>query len=102
MAIHKHLVYHTETNKPDKLIAAGHSCFTKLKEWLTDIETAADLTNESRAKLAKAKSRGLPCTLVTEAINSDKSWDEIKNLLQLKLCNADIHTYSSHFMEIQQ
>ena len=27
---------------------------TKLEEWLTDIETAADLTNESRAKLAKA------------------------------------------------
>ena len=27
---------------------------TKLEEWLTDIETAADLTNESRAELAKA------------------------------------------------
>ena len=26
-----------------------------------DIETAADLTNESSAKLAKAKSRGLTC-----------------------------------------
>ena len=52
--------------------------------------------------LAKAKSRGLTCTLVTEAINSDISWDEIKDLLQLKLCNADIHTYTSHFMEIQQ
>ena len=75
---------------------------TKLEEWLTDIETAADLTNESRAKLAKAKLRGLTCTLVTEAINSDKSWDEIKDLLQLKLCHADIHTYISCFMEIQQ
>ena len=67
-----------------------------------DIETAADHTSESRAKLAKMKSRGLICTLVTEAINLDKSWDEIKDLLWLKLCSADIHTYTSHFMEIQQ
>ena len=28
---------------------------TKLEEWLTDIETVADLTNESQAKLAKLK-----------------------------------------------
>ena len=26
----------------------------------------------------------------------------MKDLLWLKLCNADIHTYISHFMEIQQ
>ena len=50
----------------------------------------------------KAKLRGLTCIFVTEAINSDKSWDEIKDLLQLKLCNADIHTYTLHFMEILQ
>ena len=48
---------------------------TKLEELLRDMETAADLTNESRAKLAKVKSRWLTHTLVTEAINSDKSWD---------------------------
>ena len=72
----------------------------KLEDWLTDIETAADLTSQSRARLAKAKSRGLMCTLVTEAIISNKSWDEIKDLLSLKLCNADIHTYISQFMEI--
>ena len=106
-AMHKHLVYHTEAVKSNKFITAGHSCFqehnsTKLQEWLTDIETAADHTNESRAKLAKAKSRGLTCTLVTEAINSDKFRDEIKNLLWLRLYNADIHTYTSCFMEIQQ
>ena len=53
----------------------------KLEEWLTDIEAAADLTSESRAKLAKAKLRGLMCTLVTEAITSSKSWDKIKDLL---------------------
>ena len=66
-----------------------------------DIESAADLTNKSQARLAKAKLRGLTCTLVPEAINSDKSWDEIKDLLQLKLCNANIHTYTLYFMEIQ-
>ena len=106
MAVHKHLVYHTETNKPDKLITTGHTVLnkhnsTKLEEWLTDIETAAYLTHESRAKLAKAKLRGLTCTLVTKTINSDKSWDKIKDLLWLKLCDADIHTYTSCFMDIQ-
>ena len=76
--------------------------YTKLEYWLMDIERAADLTTESQAKLAKAKSRGLTCTLVTEAINSGKSWEEIKDLLWLKLCNANIHTYTLHFMDIQQ
>ena len=37
-----------------------------------------------------------------EAINSGKSWEEMKDLLQLKLCNANIHTYNSCFMDIQQ
>ena len=107
MAIHKHLVYHTEAVKPKNPLLQDIAVFnehdsTKLEEWLTDIETAADLTNESRVKLAKAKLRGLTHTLVTEAINLDKSWDEIKDFLWLKLCNADIHPYTSHFMEIQQ
>ena len=75
---------------------------TTLEEWLTGIETAADLSNESRAKLAKVKLRELTCALVTEAINLDKSWDEIKDLVQLKLCNTDIYTYTLCFMEIQQ
>ena len=75
---------------------------TKLEDWLLDIEMAADLTSKSRARLAKAKSQGLTFTLVTEAISSNKSWDEIKDLLRLKLCNVDIHTYTSQFMEIQQ
>ena len=75
---------------------------TKLEDWLMDIETAADLTNESQAKLAKTKLGGLTHTLITEAINSDKSWEEIKDLLWLKLCNANIHTYTSCFMDIQQ
>ena len=67
---------------------------TKLEDWLTDIEMAADLTSESRARLAKAKSQGLMYTLVTEAITSNKSWDDIKDLLWLKLCNANIHMYT--------
>ena len=37
-----------------------------------------------------------------EAIKSDKLWDEIKDLLSLKLCNADTHTYTSCLMEILQ
>ena len=51
---------------------------TKLEEWLTDKETVVDLTSESQAKLAKAKSRGLTDTLVMETINSEKTWDDIK------------------------
>ena len=66
-----------------------------------DIETAADLTTESRSKLAQVKSRGLTCTLITEAIISGTSWD-IKDFLQLKLCDTNIHTPISCFMEIQQ
>ena len=80
-------------NKPDS---------TKLEDWLTDIEMAADLTRENRARLVKVKSRGLMHTLVTEAIMSNKFWDERTDLLQLKLYNANIHTYTLHFMEIQQ
>ena len=41
-------------------------------------------------------------TLETETINSGKSWEGIKDLLYLKLCYASIHTYTSHFMDIQQ
>ena len=40
--------------------------------------------------------------LVMEAINSEKTWDEIKDLLRLKLCNANIHTYTSCFIDKQQ
>ena len=70
-----------------------------LEDWLVDIETAADLTAESRTKLAKAKSKGLTHTLITEALTSRKYWDDIKDL---KHCNSDIHTSVSHFIEIKQ
>ena len=79
----------------------GHD-ITQLEDWLVDIETAADLTAESRTKLAQAKSKDLTCTSITEAITSGKSWDDIKNLLHLKICNSNIHTSISCFMEIQQ
>ena len=75
---------------------------TLLEDWLTDIETVTDLTSESRTKLSQAKSKGLPCTLITEAIISRKSLDNIKNLFWLKICNSDIHTSISHLLEIQQ
>ena len=63
-----------------------------LEDWLTDIETASELTNESRTKLAQAKSRGLVRTLITKALIAQKSWDKIKDSLCLKISNVDIHT----------
>ena len=74
----------------------------QLEDWLVDIETAGNLTDESRTKLAQAKSKGLTHTLKTEALTSGKCWEEIKDLLHLKICNSDIHTSVSHFMDIQQ
>ena len=65
---------------------------SQLEDWLTDIETASKLTNKSRTKLAQAKSRGLVRTLITEVLIAQKSWDEIKDSLCLKISNADIHT----------
>ena len=41
---------------------------SQLEDWLTDIETASELTNKSRTKLAQVKSRGLVRTLITEAL----------------------------------
>ena len=75
---------------------------SQLEDWLIDIKTASDLSGESRTKLAQAKSKGLICTLISEALSSNKTWDEIKDSLHLKICNLDIHTSVSHFMEIQQ
>ena len=75
---------------------------SQLEDWLTDIESAAKLTNESRTKLAQAKSCGLVRTLISEALTAQKSWDEIKDSLCLKISDADIHTSISRFMDIQQ
>ena len=67
-----------------------------------DIETASELTGESRAKLAQAKSKGLVRTLISEALTAQKNWEEIKDSLHLKISNMDIHTSISCFMDIQQ
>ena len=57
---------------------------------------------ESRTKLAQAKSRGLVRILILEALTLHKTWEEIKDSLHFKICNSDIHTSISHFMDIQQ
>ena len=75
---------------------------SQLEDWLTDIQTTSELTGESRTKLAQAKSRGLVRTLISEAFTSQKTWEEIKDSLHLKISNADIHPSISHFMDIQQ
>ena len=75
---------------------------SQLEDWLVDVETTANLTSESRTKLAQAKSKDLTHTLITEVHNSNKCWEEIKDVLHLKICKLDIHISVSHFMEIQQ
>ena len=75
---------------------------TQLEDWLVHIETAADLSAESRTKFIQAKPKRLTHTLITEALTSGECWDNIKDLLCLKLCNSDIHTSVSCFMDIQQ
>ena len=65
---------------------------SQLEDWLTDIETASELTGESRTKIAQAKSKGLVRTLISDALTAQKTWEEIKDSLQLKISYADIHT----------
>ena len=75
---------------------------SQLEDCFIDIKTVSDLTSESRTKLAEAKSKVLICTLIPEVLSSNKTWDETKDSLHLKICNSDIHMSISHFMEIQQ
>ena len=75
---------------------------SKLENWLMDIETTSDILTESHTHLAEAKSCSLTCTFIHEATQTGMFWDEISDILRLKLCNANIHTYASCFMEIQQ
>ena len=60
---------------------------SQLEDWLTDIETASELTGKSRTKLAQAKSKGLVRTLIMEAFTLQKTWEEIKDSLRLKISN---------------
>ena len=80
--------------------SGNHS--TQLEDGLVDIETADNLTDESKTKLAQAKSKGLTCMLITEVLTSVKCCEEIKDLLCLKVYNSDIHTSVRYFMDIQQ
>ena len=75
---------------------------SKLEDWLTDIKATSDLTGKSRTKLVQSKSKGLIRTLISEALTSNKTWEEIKDSLHLKICNSDIHTSVGHFMDMQQ
>ena len=75
---------------------------SQLEDWLTDIETASELTGESRTRLAQVKSRGLARTLISDALSLHKTWEDIKDSLHLKICNSDIHMSICHFMDIQQ
>ena len=79
----------------------GHDS-SQLEDWLTDIKTVSELMGESRTKLAQAKSRGLVRTLISEALVLNKTWDEMKDSLHLKICSSDIHISISRFMDIQQ
>ena len=54
---------------------------SQLEDQLIDIKTASDLTGKSRTKLVQAKSKGLICTLISESLSSNKTWDEIKDSL---------------------
>ena len=67
-----------------------------------ELETAADILTENHTHLAEARSLSLTHNLIHEALQAWKFWDELKGILQLKLCNTNIHTHTSHFMEIQQ
>ena len=58
--------------------------WSKLEDWFIDIETS------------------LTHWLIHEAIQEGNFWNEIKGVLRLKLCNANIYTYTSCFIEIQQ
>ena len=55
----------------------------QLEDWLVDIETTDNFTDECRTKLVQAKSKGLTHMLITEALTSGKCWEEIKDLLHL-------------------
>ena len=62
MPVDRQLVFHTEkqSNLTNSLMqdipVFNEHDSTKFEDWLLDIEMAADLTSESRARLTKAKS----------------------------------------------
>ena len=75
---------------------------SNLGDWFMDIETTMDILTKSCTSLTQTKSHGLTCTLICWALQAGKCWDEIKGILRLKFCKANIHAYTSCSMEIQQ
>ena len=75
---------------------------SKFEDWFMDIETAAETQTRSPMCLTEANSHGLTCTVIHKATQTGKCWHEIKGTLRMKLCNANIHTYTSRFMEMEQ
>ena len=67
-----------------------------------DLEIATDILTESHTCLAQAQSHDLTHTLFCKALHAGKCFEELKGILQLKLSNANIHTYTSCSIEIQQ
>ena len=65
---------------------------TKLEDWLSDIETAVYILKESCACLAEAKSCGLTCTLVYEALQAGMT-SEIYSILNyvMQTCTPTHH-----------
>ena len=97
----------TKRTNPHQNHAAGypHIQWTrpfKVKGLVYGHRNATDILTESCTHLAEAKSHGLTHMLICKATQTGKCWDEIKGILRLKLCNANIHTCTSCFMEIQQ
>ena len=76
--------------------------YSKPENWSMDIETATDMLTERHTHLTEVKLYSLTHTLIHETLQTGKCWYEIKGILRLKFCNANINTYTSHFMEIQQ
>ena len=73
-----------------------------LEDRFMDIETTTDILTESHMCLTEARLCCLIHMLICDSTQTGKCWNEIKGILRLKICNANIHTYTSPFIEIQQ
>ena len=75
----------------------------KLEDWFMGTETIAHILTESHTHTPGWGQIMWPnLNTHLQGPQTAKCWNEIKGILRLKLCNANIHTYTSQFMEIQQ
>ena len=97
--VHRHPACNAERIKPHNNNVPGYPHI-----WWEALLKARELAhghpNRKSHMLAEAKPHSLTHMLTYEATHIGKCWHEIKDILRLKLCNANIHT--SWFMEIQQ